>query len=102
MSLEASRGAGSQSVPIHATGCVFDPHSRGFIYISIVYFFALVSRQSTANATKFNSSTTQHEILPELGRKWGTEWLNSRFPINIYKLTLPCPEYSVKLFFLKV
>ena len=51
-------------------------------------FFALVSRLSAAL-----SSGTQHAIPPEFGRKWGTECLNTRFPLP----TLLCAGYSVKL-----
>ena len=40
------------------------------------HFFALVSRQSAAL-----SSATQHTMPPELGGKWGTECLNTRFPL---------------------
>ena len=39
------------------------------------------------------SSATQHAIPPEFGRKWGTECLNTRFPLP----TLLCAGYSVKL-----
>ena len=42
------------------------------------YFFALVSRQSAAV-----SSETQHAMPSEFGRKWGTECLNTRFPLSI-------------------
>ena len=36
---------------------------------------------------------TQHTMPPELGRKWGTECLNTRF----LQPTLLCMGYSVKL-----
>ena len=49
-----------------------------------------MSRQSAAL-----SSVTQHAMPPELGGKWGTECLNTRFPL----LTLLCAGYSVKLIF---
>ena len=39
------------------------------------------------------SSTTHHAIPPEFGRKWGTECLNTRFPLP----TLLCAGYRVKL-----
>ena len=39
------------------------------------------------------NSATQHVIPPEFGRKWGTECLNTKFPLP----TLLCAEYSVKL-----
>ena len=42
------------------------------------------------------SSATQHAMLPEFGRKWGTECLNTRFPLPI----LQCEGYSVKLIYL--
>ena len=37
------------------------------------------------------SSATQHAMPIEFGRKWGTECLNTRFPLS----TLLCAEYSV-------
>ena len=39
------------------------------------------------------SSATQHAMPPELGEKWGTECLKTRFPLP----TLLCAGYSVKL-----
>ena len=50
----------------------------------------MVSRQRAAL-----SSATQHAMTPELGGKWGTECLNTRFPLA----TLLCAGYSVKLMF---
>ena len=72
------------------TGCGSDPHSRRRnIYLNLYFhFFALVSRQSAAL-----SSATQHAMPPEFGRKWGTECLNTRFPLP----TLLRAGYSVKL-----
>ena len=60
----------------------------------ILYFhiFALVSRQSAAL-----SSATQHAMLPEIGGKWETECLNTRFPLP----TL-CAGYSMKLYILTI
>ena len=86
----ASRGAGAQSVTVKTTGCGFDPHTRRWnIYLNLYFhFFALVSRTSAAL-----SSATQHAVRPEFGRKWGTECLNTRFPLP----TLLCAGYSVKL-----
>ena len=52
------------------------------------HFIGLVSRQSTALG-----SATQHAMPPEFGRKWGTECLNTRFPLP----SLLCAGYSVKL-----
>ena len=57
----------------------------------ILFRFFLVSRQSAAL-----SSATQHAMPPESGRKWGTECLNTRFPLP----TLPCAGYSMKLIYL--
>ena len=51
-------------------------------------YFALVSMQSASL-----SSATQHAVPPELGGKWGTECLNTRFPLP----NLLCAGYSVKL-----
>ena len=56
-------------------------------------FFALVSRLSAAL-----SSATQHATMPpEFSRKWGTECLNTTFPLP----TLLCAGYTVKQFFFK-
>ena len=78
LSKTASRGAAAQSVTVKPTGCGFDPHSRRWnIYLNLYFhFFALVSRLSAAL-----SSATQHATPPEFGRKWGTECLNTRFPL---------------------
>ena len=75
---------------VNVTGCGFDLHSRKLnIYWHIYFhFLALVSRQSATL-----TSATQHTMPPEFGRKWGTECLNTRFPLP----TLLCAEYSVKL-----
>ena len=71
--LEASRGAGAQSVTVKSTCCGFDPHSRKLnIYLHLYFHvFALVSRQSAAF-----SSATQHAMPKNFGVKWGTECLN--------------------------
>ena len=37
-------------------------------------------------------------MLPEFGRKWGTDCLNTRFPLP----TLQCAGYSVKLIYLYI
>ena len=91
---EVSRGAGAQSVTVKSTGCLFDPHSRKRnIYLHLYFhFFALVSRQIAALST-----ATQHAMPPELGGKWGTECLNTRFPLP----TLLCAEYRQKLIFFR-
>ena len=72
------------------TGCGFDPQSRRWnIYLNLYFhFFALVSRTSAAL-----SSATQHAMPPKYGRKWGTECLNTRFPLP----PLQCAGYSVKI-----
>ena len=41
------------------------------------------------------SSSTQHEMPPEIGGMWGTECLNTRFPLPI----LQCAVYIVKLLY---
>ena len=68
---------------VKPTGYGFDLHSRRRnIHLNLYFhFFALVSRQSAALC-----SATQHAMLPESGRKWGTECLNTRFPLPIYLL----------------
>ena len=48
------------------------------------HFFALVSRQSAAL-----SSAAQHAMPPEFGKKWGTECVNTRFPLP----TVLCAYY---------
>ena len=75
---EAGRGAAARGVTAKPTGCGFDSHSRRWnIYLNLYFhFFALVSRLSPAL-----SSATQHAMPPEFGRKWGTECLNTRFPL---------------------
>ena len=90
LSFLASHGAAAQSMTVKPTGCGFDPHSRRWnIYIHWYFqFFALVSRLSAAL-----SLAIQHAMPPEFGRKWGTECLNTRFPLP----TLLCAGYSVKL-----
>ena len=88
----ASRGAAARGVTVKPTACGFDPHSRRWnIYLNLYFhFFALVSRLSAVL-----SSVTQHAMPPEFGRKWGTECLNTKFPLP----TLLCAGYSVKLIF---
>ena len=85
-----SRGAGALSVTVKSTGCGFNLHSRKLnIYLHLYFhFFGLVSTQSVAL-----SSATQYVLLSELGGKWGTECLNTRFPLP----TPLCAGYSVKL-----
>ena len=62
--VEASRGAGAQSVTVKPTGCGFDPPSRRWnIYLLLYFhFLVLVSKQSAAL-----SSATQHAMPPEFG-----------------------------------
>ena len=61
---------------VKPTGCGFDPFIRSGV---------------ADNAAL--SSATQQAIPPEFGKTWGTECLNTRFPLS----TLLCAEYSVKL-----
>ena len=76
--LETNRGAGAQSVTVKPTGCGFDPRSRRRnIYLNLYFhFFGLVSSLIAAL-----TSATQHAMPPEFGRKWGTECLNTKFPL---------------------
>ena len=71
----ASRGAAARSVTVKPAGCGFDPHSRKLdIYLYLYFhFFALASGQSAAL-----NSANQHAMPPELGTKWGTEYLDTR------------------------
>ena len=73
-----SRGAAARGVNPLPTGCGFESHSRRWnINLNLYFhFFTLVSRLSAAL-----SSATQHAMSLELGRKWGTEWVNTRFPL---------------------
>ena len=64
-----------------------------FHYNLYFHFFALGSKQSGAL-----SSAIQHAIPPEFDRKWGTESLNTNFPLPI----MLCAGYSVKLIFIYV
>ena len=81
------------SILLYAMGCGFDPHSRKRnIYLNLYFhFFVLVSTQRAAL-----SSATQHAIF-ELGGKWGTECLNTTFPLA----TLLYAGYSVYLLHLR-
>ena len=67
-----------------------EPHSRRWNIHLNLYFhlFVLVSKQSAAL-----SSAIQHAMPPEFGREWGTECLNTRFPLP----TLLRAGYSVNL-----
>ena len=84
------RGRGAQSVTVNSIGCGFHPLLRKLnIYLYLYFhFFALVSRQSAALIF-----ATQHAMLPELCRQWGTECLYIRFRMP----TLLCARHSVKL-----
>ena len=65
------------------------------MYLNLYFhFFALAHSMSRQGAAL--NPATQHLMPPEFGRKWGTECLNTRFPLP----ALLCAVYSVKLFFL--
>ena len=61
----------------------------------VKYLFTFISsfRRSGVKQSAALSSATQHTMPSELGGKWGTECLNTRFPLP----TLLCARYSVKL-----
>ena len=59
------------------------PTRENEVFIKMYIFFALVSRQSAAL-----SSATQHTIPKKFGGKWGTEYLNTKFPL----LTMMCDD----------
>ena len=90
LELEASRGAGAQMVPVNrlVVGSILTRGDEIFIYIYI-FISSLWCRGESAAL----SSATQHAMPPEIGGKWGTECLNTKFPLP----TLLCAGYSVKL-----
>ena len=49
--------------------------------------------RSGVEAKRVLLSSAQHAMSPEFGRNWGTECLNTRFPLP----TLLCAGYSVKM-----
>ena len=69
---------GHKCVTVSATSCRLDPYSRllNIYLIFYFHFFALMWRQSAAL-----SSVTQHAMRSEFSGKWGTECLNTRFPL---------------------
>ena len=73
--IEASRGAGAQSVTVKSTG--FDPHTRkGNIFFHLYFHFCVKAKRGV----EFRHSTRK--------------CLNTRFPLP----TLLCAGNSVKLF----
>ena len=88
--LEASRGAGAQSVSVNRLVVGVIPTRGDDIYIYIyIFIFSLWCRGESAAL----SSATQHTMPPEIGGKWGTECLNTKFPLP----TLLCAGYRMKL-----
>ena len=88
--LEASRGAGAQSVTVKSTGSgVRSPLEEVKYLFKFIFPFL---RSSVEQSAALNSSI-QLKIPPELVRKSGTECLNTRLPLP----TLLCAGYSVKL-----
>ena len=75
--MEANRGAGAQSLPVNrlVVGSIPTRGEEIFIYVYI-FISSLWCRGGSAAL----SSATQHAMPPEIGRKWGTECLNTRFP----------------------
>ena len=69
--LEASRGAGAQSVPV--VGSILTRGGEILIYISSLWY-----RHKGAAL----SSATQHAMPSERHRNSGTECLNTRFPLR--------------------
>ena len=76
---EASRGAGAQSVPVNRpiVGSIPTRGDEIFIYIYI-FISSLWCRGESASL----SFATHHAMPPEIGGKWGTECLNTRFPLG--------------------
>ena len=58
-----------------------------------VYIYFPISSLWCRGESAALSFATQHEMPSENGGKWGTECLNTRFPLP----TLLCTGYSVKL-----
>ena len=90
MPVMASRGAGAQSEPVSwlVVGSIPTRGNEIFIYI-----YVFISSHWCRGESAALSSATQHAMPPEIGKKWGTECLNTRFPLP----TLLRAGYSVKL-----
>ena len=87
---EASLGAGAQSVTTKSTVWVRSPLEEMKYLFTFIFSFLRSGVEAKSAAL---SSAPQHAMLPELGGKWVTECLNTRFPPP----TLLCARYSVKL-----
>ena len=58
-----------------------------------IYIYVFISSLWCRGESEQLSSATQHSMPPEIGGNWGTECLNTRFPLS----TLVGAGYSVKL-----
>ena len=79
---------GRGGVAVASVATAVDQFLFGKLNVQYFNFFNLVTRQSTALST-----ATQYVMPPEFGTKWGTECLDTRFPLP----TLLFAGYSVKL-----
>ena len=80
----------AQSVPVNRLVVGSIPTRGDEIFI---YIYIFISSPWYRGETAALNSATQHAMPPEIGGKWGTEGLNTRFPLP----TLLCAGYSVKL-----
>ena len=75
---------------VKSTGCGFDNHSRK---LNIYLYFIFSFHRSGVEAKRGLSSATQYATPPELGGKWETECLNTRFPLPT-QLWISTVEFS--------
>ena len=85
----------------------YTPSSFCLFLLSYKWFGYGFHNKKTAKVEDFHKSITKHFVKykkyngngnampPEFGRKWGTECLNTGFPLP----TLQCAAYSVKLIY---
>ena len=72
--------AGAQIVTVKPTGCGFDPYSRRLKYLLKFIFPFLRSGVEAKRSVEFCHSTRN---ASRIRQKWGTECLNTRFPLPI-------------------
>ena len=77
----ASRGAGAQSVTVKTDWSWVRSPLEEMKYLLKFIFPFLRSGAEAKCGVEFCHS--RHTMSPEFGRKWGTECLNTRFPLPI-------------------